>query len=146
MSVPMRRKLGDAIKALLESEIGMPVGIVRPPTDNQGVPLDLPYIILDPIPGGGYSGPPYCAPNADADFHYQITYASEREDQAEWMGDEGAKVLLARDGSGHFIHDISYDDHVVMDRDGVGSPGKIDRVGTVFSRADTYKFEVTSHS
>jgi len=84
-NIPQRRKLTEALKTLLITETGKPVGVATAPLDINGVQEELPYIVIYPLDGGGFSGPAWCGPNADAAFEYQIDSYGKRYDQAEWL-------------------------------------------------------------
>lgn len=143
-SVPKRRPLTQAIKDLLEAETPFKVGISYAPVDPiTGDQIPLPYYVIQPISGGSFSGPEFCAPEADVELWYQVRSSGKRDDQADLLADMAREVLLDR-SSGQFVHAITYTGHIVQQRAAVGSPGKLDRVGEIYTVPDTYSFCVTS--
>lgn len=63
-----------------------------------------PLAVLHSIAGGGYSGPPLTAPEADVAYTYQVDVVGTRVDQVEKGRDELHARLVGRDAAGAFLH------------------------------------------
>jgi hypothetical protein len=112
-----------AIKLTLEQAVPtMPIGISGVPrrdeTDVEGskIAVAAPYFILYPLWTTELSGPPFSAPDADADWTYQISGVAKNGLQLEWMRDKVFEVMLSRDGRGGFRYPLVVDGMSVMDR------------------------------
>lgn len=75
-----------AVIAALEAD-GLTVGDHIAPGDS-----DPPYHVLYMLPGGELDGP-MTAPEADADFRFQITTVGRLPDEARWHADRAAAAL-----------------------------------------------------
>lgn len=144
--VPARRKLNTAVLALLRTATGRPLEMVRAPFKNGDVEQveDVPYGILYPIPGGGFSGSPLYHPDEDASFVYQVTSVGLRDDQAEWMADKVREAMLGRDDQGSFVHEMTVEDLVIVSREPTGPPGGLVRNDMLFSVVDSYFVRVSA--
>lgn len=132
-----RRPVTSAIVAMLAAAHGRPVGDGEAPADTT-----LPYSVVFEVPGGGFEGPAFAAPDADAAFVYQVTSVGERRDQAGWMADQNRRALLGRDAAGVFVHAIASEDltaaGLVVDERQPQATGGVDREGRVFNASDRY--------
>lgn len=97
MTVPDRQLLTTALLTMLVSGTGKPVGDHKAPLST-----DPPYCVLYSIPGGGFWGAGLVAPDADADFVYQVDSVGLKRNQAEWLADRVRRSMLARSASGAF--------------------------------------------
>lgn len=143
MSVPQRRNLTEALKALLIDKTGKPVEVATAPRKHDGTVADLPYAVVYPIAGGIYSGPELCSPEADVAWEYQIQCNGKRYDQTEWLMDLVRTTIIDRN-NGVLVNRITFDDHVVMDQRIVGPEGTLDEVGQIWFGSESFAFEVTS--
>lgn len=146
MSVPQRRKLTSALKALLEEKTGRSVGVGSAPRNTDNLQEELPYIVIYPIAGTLYSGSAFCGPQEDVRFDYQIDSHGKRDDQAEWLADLVRETLIDRDGYGNLVNKLSFTNHSVMDQEVVGPTGKLDNVGQIWTVKETFGFTVTSRT
>lgn len=117
-------------------------GAAPAPTAGQAL-ATTPYLILYSIDGGGFSGPEWNAPHADATLVYQVTVVGERRDQVEMLADKVRARILGRGSNGAFLATITPTGAVVMDRDSDGGPGGVDHDGTVFTFAERFALTVT---
>lgn len=118
--------------ALLDGlgELGFPVGDGEPPKG----PLDLPYLILYPIPGGSVSGPAWADASRDATFVYQVTSVGDSREQCEKLADRVRPRMLA----GGFTMPGA-----VVGSSWLDSSGGVDQEGALFSAADRFAFALT---
>ncbi|HEX9993202.1 MAG TPA: hypothetical protein VGB14_09775 [Acidimicrobiales bacterium] len=133
----------DALIAMLHAVTGLDIGdLERPPGE------DLPYAVVYPIPGGTTGGP-FVAPDADADFVYQVTSVGKDRWQAQYMAGLVRRAILDRDENGAFVHAITVaeDDPnlrraVVWARSGQARGAPI-REGALVSIGDRYVLSTT---
>lgn len=142
MTVPDRQLLTSAFIAMLATGTGKQIGDHRAPP----APRVIPYGIVTSIPGGGFSGPGLFAPDADADFVYQVDSIGERRDQAEWLGDRVRRTILARTAGAFQVAFPAVAGLLVADRE-VDAIGGVDVAGDfpneVFTVSDRYVLRVT---
>lgn len=142
MRVPQRRPFNEKLKTVLSDALALPVDMVLVPTKADGTFHDPPYVVIFPAEGGHNSGPLLCGHFEDTEYYYYIHSVGKIDFQAEALADRVRQILLEQE-NGSFVTNLDYDGFVVMDRTLVGSPGKLEREGTVFSTLDTYSFTVT---
>lgn len=150
MTVPARAPLDRVVQAGLANGTQRPVGLMEAPTSADGGHL-MPYAILYPIDGGGFSGPPFAAPEADGELVYQVTSVGGRADQCQQMADRVRNVMLARTDAGSYRHAIANPpDMRIMGRRADGGGGGMDRATggegdryVVFSVAERFVVAVT---
>ena len=142
--VPETLPIDEGVKALLETVVNKPVDFARAPLDDDGNSVEPPYVIIYPIPGGGgFSGPPFCAPDADVEVMYQIRVVALRWDQARNMADLVRRALVGRT-NGAFTHPLDLGDMTCTMRKPEGSPGQVRRDGKIFYEDDDYCVQVTT--
>jgi hypothetical protein len=95
-----RQPITDWFMRLLEAGTGRPV--VR--ADEVPSSPDYPFSVVHPIEGGSFSGSPLYAPDADADFVYQVDAVGVRQDSAEWLADTTRRTVLARHDHRHQVN------------------------------------------
>lgn len=146
MTVPSRHLLTRAIVALLESATERPCAAVHPPYPggDAAVPAPFPYSILYPITGGALSGSFFYHPEEDAAFAYQVTSCGERDDQADALADKVRTAILGRDSGGSFLYPLSIGNLIVQDREGLGSPGGVDRIDMIYQVSESYLVRVSA--
>jgi hypothetical protein len=145
MAVPGRRLLTDALKDMLETATGNPVGVTRIPQDINGTHVERPYSIIFPMKNSSYSGPAFCNVAADGYFSFQIKCVGSRPDQTEWLADKVREAILDRDATGAFVEPLTVADLTVMDRyPGLDSPGDLHDSGNIFEVDDTFIIAVTT--
>jgi hypothetical protein len=99
-----RSPLVTKVRAVIRAD-GWRCETGRPPTPASGeVAPRTPYVILYPIDGGGFSGPPLGAPDNVATFTIQATSVGETAGQAEMMADRVRRLLLGRNATGYLIN------------------------------------------
>lgn len=142
MSVPDRQLVTDAFVAMLAAGTAKPVGDHKAPRD-----VPYPYSVVHCIPGGGYWGAPLAAPDAQADFVYQVDSVSKNRKNAEWMADTVRRSVLARSPAGAF--QVTLTPPVgwkVADRVPSGGPGGVEVEGVhpneVFTIAERFVLRV----
>ena len=143
-NIPQRRKLTEALKVMLQDQVGYPVGVANAPKTISGEVESLPYLVIYPLDSGVFMGPEWCAPEADAIFEFQISSFGLRYDQTEWLMDQVRIAIIDRDDYGQLVNRLTFDDHVVMDQRLVGPAGKLDEVGQIWSGHESYHITVTS--
>jgi hypothetical protein len=143
-SVVQRRLFLKGLKSLLEVELGIPVGISRAPRDGNGEFFDPPYACLHPVSTFNFEGPPLCNPESSATFEIQVDYHGLRDDQAEFLGDKGFKVLVGKDAHGTLLNKVEFEGGVVVNQFAIGGTGGLDNVGQIWTRSDSFGFAVTS--
>lgn len=136
-SPPNRAPLTAALVAMLATVTARPVGDGEPPANTT-----MPYSIVEEIPGGGLSGPPMFAPDADGAFAYQIRCVGGRRDQTGALADRVRQAILGRTVDGLWANAITVAGLAVIDRE-QQSIGGIDREGTVFNAVDGYLLTVS---
>jgi hypothetical protein len=118
-------------------------GVAPRPAAGDAQP-QMPYLVLYSIDGGGFDGPVFLAPEADATLVYQVDAVGERRDQVETLADRVRGCLIGRSSStGAFTTALTPSGYKVMDRAADGSPGGVDREGQVFSSAQRFAITVT---
>lgn len=136
---PLTAAVLAALRAMGEWQVGdgvaprAPDGSPTPPT---------PYLILYSIDGGGFTGPEWHDPHADATFVYQVTAVGERRDQVETLMDRARARLVGRGTDGSYLVALEPSGCVVGDRS-IDSVGGVDREGLVFSSVERFAFTVT---
>lgn len=142
-NVPLRRLLTQGIRDMLEDSSGRKIGIMDGPADVSGDTSDLPYAVIYDGRDTTYMGT-LLHPQADGRFRYIIHSFGLRGDQAEWMSDQVVEAMLGRDDNGAYLHDITVDNLVVMDREAGESSGQAERKGKIYSVVDTFIVSVTT--
>lgn len=110
--------------------VGRPVGDHKAPAGT--IDSLAPYCIVYSIPGGGRSGPPFRAPEADKTFAFQVTSVGKNRGQAQWMADMVDATITGRGATGAFQvagPDISALTWRVVDRLGDDATGGVDPQG-----------------
>lgn len=135
MTVLNRLPMSKHLKALIADRTTIATGlssIPRVPSEadpDTFVSVPAPYFILYPL-WVNLSGPPFVAPEADAEWIYQVTAIAEKGDQLEWMRDKVLTTVLGRSPSGAFVVPIEVAGMRVMDRslkeDGGMEPGSME--------------------
>lgn len=142
----------ESLRMWISQETGRPIGLVEIPGENPNIP----YGIMQPINSPRGDGDSL---NTESmrDYVFQMLCVGKSPRQCRWMSDMVRTVLIGRDASGVFLHDIS----VLPDVPGsppiaAGAsvlPGSrySDAVGTivksgdlVYQTVDTYRLKVTS--
>lgn len=72
------------------------------PDDPRRPNIDRGYLVVYPVPGGGFDGAPLWSPEADGWLAYQITSVSSKRDAVEWIADRVRLTLLSRVDAGGF--------------------------------------------
>lgn len=141
------RGLTAAIKELLATEIGRPVGGVHAPLTNDGEVAEKPYIRLWAADSREFFGSPFVSPEEAMCVNYVIGSYGDRDDQVEWLREKVMQTILGKafDGHGMFANEISYTGHAVIGRS-LGLKARIVLQGTTFSAEDIYQFDVTKSS
>ena len=145
LTVPMRHPVTLAFEEMLKTGTGKPIGVGRSPVvegDALKVP-PVPYAIVYPIPGGGFSGS-LAFPDEDANFEFQVTSVGLRLDQADWMADKVRWCVLGRSESGNFVQQMTVTDHAVVNREPTGPPGAPVLTDNVWSVAESYYVRVST--
>lgn len=94
---PFVLKIRDVLRAAgLRCEIGVPPA----PPEGQQAPR-APYIIVIPLQGGDYLGPPFGQPESCATEIVQLTTVGRSGREAMLKADDARKVLLGRSGSNY---------------------------------------------
>lgn len=142
MSVPDRQLITGALIAMLATSTSKQVGDHEAPPD----PV-VPYSVVHCIPGGDYWGAPLAAPDAQADFVYQVDSVGLKRSQVEWMADRVRRCLLARSSTGAFQVTITNPaGWRIADRRPSGGPGGVDPQGVrpnkVFAVAERFVLSV----
>lgn len=144
MNIPKRRKVIDALVALIEDKSDRRVGVAVAPVDIQGNQAELPYATIYPVDGLAFSGPPMCGPHEDVRFDFQINSFGKRHDQAEWLADLIREIIVGKDENGSLINRLQVEGMKIMDQEVVGSTGKLDNVGQIWMVVETFGFYITS--
>lgn len=141
------RGLTAALKELLETETGRPVGGVHAPLDVDGGGAQKPYIRLWTADTREFFGSPFVSPEESMCQNYVIGCYGERDDQVELLREKVMKAILGKafDGHGMFANEISFTGHAVIGRS-LGLKARIVLQGTTFSVEDIYRFDVTKSS
>ena len=147
MTVPDRQLLTNSLLAMLTAGTGRPVGDHKAPPPPAPPAVYHPYSVLYSIPGGGFLGAALVAPDADADFVYQVDSVGVRRDQTEWLADRVRRSMLARTASGAFqVSLLSPAGLKIADRLPDGGAGGVQVDGTppheVFSIAERFVLRV----
>ena len=155
MSVPDRQLVTDALKATLVAGTGKQVGDHKAPLDAVS-----PYCVLHVVAGGRFWGAPLIAPDAQADFVFQVDAVSgpvrdangqivtkATRKQAEWMADRVRRSVLARTSTGAFQVALTPPTGwIVADRAPDGGAGGVQVEGVppneVFSVAERFVLRV----
>lgn len=98
-----QREVTNQLLEMLRRGTAIPVGDHKAP--KQGVldpEDDYPYAILYEMEGGAFSGPALTAPEADADFRYQVTCVGTSRSQARWAADRVRRTMVDREPTGAF--------------------------------------------
>jgi hypothetical protein len=128
-SVMQRRILTSNLRTALATATGRPWGSGKAPV-KEPKEADYPYGILYVIDGGGYSGPPFHHPEADADCVYQLTSVGLTVSNVEFMADKARTAILGRDENGAFATDIpAPEGWIVNNRRPDTPPGGVDQTG-----------------
>lgn len=145
LTVPNRHPVTIAFEAMLKTGTGRPIGVGRSPVVGGDAlnPPPVPYGIVYPIPGGGFSGS-LAYPDEDAAFEFQVTSVGLRLDQADWMADKVRQCVLARQESGNFVQQMTVTDHAVVSREPTGPPGAPVLTDNVWSVAESYYVRVST--
>lgn len=142
-----RRRVDDALTLFLNETLQFEVGFVDPPSIARQVDADqskkLRYAIVQPLEGGDLYGPPLTAPEADAELPYQITCVGVDHRSATWVADEVRTVMCGRDSHGVFVHDLTLEEHTVMDREQVPPIGVPRLEAGVYQVVDSYNVKVS---
>lgn len=122
--VPDRSLVTKWLIDLLKADpVGYGVGDHGAPEDV-AFPAGYPYWTVYSIPGGGYSGPPMGAHEADASYVYQVDSVGLTRDQAESMGSRAHNRVSGRGIGGAYAAAAEHPSGmVVSDRISEGSPG-----------------------
>lgn len=142
MTVPDRQLITDAFLSMLSTGTGKTVGDHKAPTGQA-----FPYHVLHVIPGGGYWGAPLAAPDAQADFVYQIDSVSSQRKNCEWAADIARRTVLTRNPAGAFqVTLVPPTGWKVADRVPDGGPGGVTVEGVppneVFAVAERFVLRV----
>lgn len=134
MSVIDRRLVTKALVGWIATSTGKLCGDHRLPLNLPPVPAPPqkpdPYTIAYSIDGGGYWGAPLTAPDASADFVYQITSVGYSPEQVQWLADAVRRTFLARTSTAAFqVAFPALTGLVVADRTPESGPGGIDVAG-----------------
>ncbi len=138
--------------AFLKTHTGKAVDLSRAPTDSKQPKTDaqsvsaVPYIIVYPVYGGMFQGPPLAAYLSMARFEYHVTSIGIRGDQAQWMADRVRHALFDCTAWGAYLNDMvidqtAYPGLYVVGRD-CGPPAGAVPAGKVYSVRDSYFLEV----
>lgn len=137
-----RLAVTKALVDALEAGTGKRCGHGRLPVNPDGTPVEPPYLVLYPIDRTD-DGSPLGDAGDWVDLEYQLTaVGGRRPDQAEWMDDRGATVLLEQTDGGAFVHPITIPGLVVTGRRRSGGGGVDDADGIV-SLPSRYTVTVT---
>jgi hypothetical protein len=139
VAVLERELVTTALKTWLAAELNRGVGIGESPASSP-----LPYVIVYPTPGGGFSGP-FLAPDADVEAVYQLTSVAKGREQAEWLADKARHVVLDRSGTGAFVKAFpAIAGWVVYDRSPDSGPPPVAPDGAGLWRVDErFVFRIT---
>ena len=134
MSVIDRRLVTKALVGWIATATAKPCGDHRLPLDLPAPPAPpqkpASYAIVYAIEGGGYWGAPLVAPEASADFVYQVTSVGYSPEQVQWHADAVRRTFLARTATGAFqVAFPALTGLVVADRLPESGPGGIDIEG-----------------
>lgn len=109
MSPPSLLVVLKAVQDHLETHTGKPWGLGKVPPDptdlsgNRPAPTKAGYGVLQYVPGGTLSGPPYADLTADAVFIVQADAVGTQLDHAVWLADRAQGALLGRDDDGQSL-------------------------------------------
>ena len=134
-------QLNKALRLMLETGIGKPVGMNGFPTTADGRPVLGQFAVLYAIPPSTFDGPPLADGHADVTWTYQVTCVGLREDQLTWLGDKVRTVMLGRAGGG-WAFDLTAPGMSVMDREHTGDSPIISE-GEAVSYAELFTVKVT---
>lgn len=136
-----RRHLNESVRASIAAATGRPCFLVVVPED---VNPTLPYSILYPIAGGGFSGS-YDLPDRQPAVVYQLTSVGGSTNQAEWMGDRVRKAFLGRNDDAAFLYPISAPaGWTIMQRSSDSGAGGVDPgEGGLYSIAERFVIWLT---
>jgi hypothetical protein len=145
MSPPPRREVTAQLAILLRSQTTKDFGVVDMPEPlPDALTPALPYGVIYPINDGGYWGG-LGAPQASAEFTFQVTTVGGRADQCEWLGDRVRAAILGRTTSGAFNTVITLTTpYLVIDRESQGGPGNMIRSDLLWSQSETFCLYVVS--
>ncbi|MGI8426217.1 MAG: hypothetical protein ACR2M4_06395 [Actinomycetota bacterium] len=141
-----RREFTANLRTALATATGRPIGnhVAPDPPAGANSP-SVPYGILYAVGGGGFGGPEFASPTADAAVVYQVTSIGIRPDQVEWLADRVRKTILGRDVNGAFVTAITAPTgYVLGDRWPDAGAGPIDPGdNSLYSLAERYVFWLT---
>lgn len=145
-AVIKRRKVDEGLLQLLVEELQFEVGLVDPPevarAEGAEENDDLKYVILQPIEGGEFYGAPWTAPEQDVELPYQVTCVGVDWRMATWVADEVRRVMCARDAHGVLVHELTLEEHTVMDREQITPIGVPRLESGAYQVVDSYTVKV----
>lgn len=108
----------------------------------------FPYVVLYQVAGGGSSGPPLTAPDADAEIVFQLDGVGQIRGSAQWARDWACNVLIGRNPDGSFKVALDLPaDLAVCDRLLDETMSGVDREGTppnaTFTAAQRVRVAIT---
>ena len=137
-----RLPITKALVATLEAGTGKRCGHGRLPLTPAGGSVEPPYLVLYPT-DRTVDGPPLGDAGSWAELEYQTTaVGGTRLDQAEWMDDKAAQVLLGQQSTGAFLYPITVAGLIVVGRRLVEG-GVADEQGGIVSLTSRYVLTVT---
>ena len=136
-----RLQMNKALRLMLATGIGKPVGMNGFPTTAGGLPVLGQFAVLYAIPPSTFSGPPLADGHADVTWTYQVTCVGQREDQVTWLGDKVRTVLLGRNAAG-WVTPLVAPGMSVMDREHAGDSPIVSE-GELLSYAELFTVRVT---
>ena len=136
-----RLQMNKALRLMLATGVGKPVGMGGFPTTAGGVPVQGQYAVLYAIPPSVFTGPPLADGHADVTWTYQVTCVGQREDQLTWLGDKVRTVMLGRTAAG-WVTPLVAPGMSVMDREHAGDSPVVSE-GELLSYAELFTVRVT---
>lgn len=143
-NTPKRWPVTDALKTLLNTELGVSVGVGRAPV-NGASNVSPPYVVIEPLGKGSFWGPAFAFPFSNVCFKYDIKSVGGNYEAAQRLSDDIREVLTGRDDDGLYLYTINVTGHTVIDRmPEYDSPGRPKFIGIIVEIDDSYGITVTT--
>lgn len=146
IKVVNKSKVLKGLKEFLVLKTGRPISSSYAPLKANGDLEDFPYAVIHQVDTGTSYEQGFNSKESHIGIQFLIRSFGLRDDQALWMSDRVAEVLVGKGDSQRdgFLYELPIEDHKVTFREIIGSSGKLHKEGNAYVSEDSYLLSVTS--